>query len=213
MAYYDYPYIEPDPWYGNYGSNGAYYMREMPMPPRPPMPCPKPPHIPEPKPPMPPPSRCPQPKEDYYTYPENLDEALNLIEKSVMDENRDEKFYECILKMAPADDKPIIEGIMEDERKHSQLFRTIYCELTGHVLPEAPKVEVKCPKVYCEAINEAFHGELEAVRKYSKVLYAMQNRRHINMLVEIITDEQRHADLWNHLYSKNECADKCRPKK
>lgn len=212
MTYYDYPNIEPDPWYGNYGDNGAYYLREMPMPPRPPMPCPPPP-MPEPKPPMPPPSRCPQPKEDYYTYPENLDEALNLIENAVMDENRDEKFYECILKLAPADDKPIIEGIMEDERKHSQLFRTIYCELTGHVLPEAPKEEVKCPKVYCEAIYEAFKGELEGVRRYRKVLYAMQNRRHINMLVEIITDEQKHADLWNHLYSKNECAEKCRPKK
>ena len=33
----------------------------------------------------------------------------------------------------------------------------------------------------------------------------MQDRRHINMLTEIITDEIRHANLYNLLYSKNGC--------
>ena len=242
MAYYNYPNVpgNPNPWYGNYGSNGVSYMREpmppmppyppeppmpcppMPCPPMPPMPCPephpippmpcpKPPPCPEPEP-MPP-TPCPQPEVDYYTYPINLEEALHLIEEAVMDERHDEMFYECILKMAPAEDRPIIESIRADERKHNQLFRTIYCELTGHVLPDAPKVEFKPPKTYCEGLQEAFFGELAAVEKYRRILYAMQSRRHINMLVEIITDEQKHADKWNYLYTKNECWDKCRPKK
>lgn len=34
---------------------------------------------------------------------------------------------------------------------------------------------------------------------------AMQDRRHINMLAEIITDELRHGNLYNFLYSKNKC--------
>lgn len=193
MAYYQYPYIprNQNSWY----NNGASYMREMPMPP---MPGPQPPPV------------CPQPEVDYYTYPKNLDAALNLIEEAVMGEHEDQKFYECLINMAPAEDKPIIESIRMDEAKHNQLFRTIYCEMTGQVLPAAPEVEVECPKDYCEGIREAIFGELAAVERYRRILYAMQNRRHINMVVETITDEQKHAAKMNYLYSKN-CACKCPP--
>ncbi|HBD01414.1 MAG TPA: rubrerythrin, partial [Lachnoclostridium sp.] len=37
------------------------------------------------------------------------------------------------------------------------------------------------------------------------ILYAMQSRVHINMMIEIITDEIRHGILYNYLYAKNGC--------
>jgi len=72
MAYYDYlniPNASAVPGM-NYWNGYDYYniAGEMPQPPMPPHP-------------EPPPVVCPQPKEDYYTYPANLDEALKLIEK------------------------------------------------------------------------------------------------------------------------------------
>jgi rubrerythrin len=209
MDYYNYPYI-PDiasngcmEYWNGYNSNPYPYdvMREMPRPPMPP----------------PPPVKCPQPDRDYYTYPANLDEALRMIEESVMGETGDVKFYEALIKvcekMCDKEDKMIIEGIIKDEHKHAQLFRTIYCEITGQVLPEAPMDKAKAPKSCCEGLQEAIFDELHAVERYRRILYAMQNRRHINMLVEIITDEQKHAQKLNYLYSKHDCGEKCRPKK
>ena len=181
-------------------------MREMPMP----MP-------PKPEPPPMPPVKCPQPDRDYYTYPANLDEALRMIEEAVMGETGDVKFYEALIKicekMCDKEDRGIFEGIIADEHKHAQLFRTIYCEITGHVLPEAPEDKAKIPKTCCEGLKEAIFDELNAVERYRRILYAMQNRRHINMLVEIITDEQKHAQKLNYLYCKHCCGEKYPPKK
>jgi hypothetical protein len=43
------------------------------------------------------------------------------------------------------------------------------------------------------------------VRKYRRILYALQDRVHINILTGIITDEIRHGILYSYLYSKNGC--------
>jgi len=212
MDYYNYPYIHDIPPYGcmeNWNGYNSYpypydMMGEMPMPPHP-----HPPTMPHP--PYPSPIQCPQPARDYYTYPANLNDALRMIEEAVMGETHDVKFYENLMKlcekMCGKDDMKIFEGIIEDERKHAQLFRTIYCELTGHVLPEASSDKVKMPKTCCEGLQEAIFDELQAVEKYRRILYAMQDRRHINMLVEIITDEQKHAQKLNYLYSKYHCGE------
>jgi len=49
-------------------------------------------------------------------------------------------------------------------------------------------------------------GEQGAVEKYRKILFAMKERKHINMMTEIITDELRHLGLYNYLYAKNQCS-------
>lgn len=41
--------------------------------------------------------------------------------------------------------------------------------------------------------------------RYRNILYAMEFREHINMMIEIITDELRHGILYNYLYTKNGC--------
>ena len=97
----------------------------MPFPPPHPFPPPKP-YPPAPK---PPPVECPKPDMDYYTYPANLEKALNLIEESVMGEAKDKKFYEGLIKLCEKElcskeAKKIIESIILDEKKHGQLLRT-----------------------------------------------------------------------------------------
>jgi rubrerythrin len=218
MAYYDsYSYTPGYPYRPGCRNYPVSYMGEPPIiSPEPPYPYPphhKPyPPKPEPYPPVPLPTPvCPEVANDYYTYPQNLVPALELIEKAVADERHDELFYDYMIKLAPTkEDKDIIAGIRDDERKHSNLFRHIYCELTGQTLPASEDGEFRKPKTYCEGIQEAFMGELAAVEMYRRILYAMQNRRHINMLVEIITDEQKHAAKWDHLYAMNECFEECR---
>jgi rubrerythrin len=104
-----------------------------------------------------------------------------------------------------AEDKEIISGIRDDEISHFILFRQVYYQLTGQVLPPPQNVTFEKPANYCEGVKRALRGEQNAVRKYRRILYALQDRVQINILTGIITDEIRHGILYNYLYSKNGC--------
>ncbi len=136
-----------------------------------------------------------------------LPEALNLIKQAVLGEAEDRKFYDFLISEAPSmEDKKIITGIRDNEIKHFGLFRRIYNELTGKTLPGSEEVSFEKPASYCAGLLQALLGEQNAVIKYRQILFAMLDRRHINMLTEIITDELRHFGLYNYLYSKNNCS-------
>lgn len=144
--------------------------------------------------------------QDPYSYPQNLPEALQLIRGAVTGEREDELFYDYLIKEAPSEeDKDVIRSIRDDERKHFKMFRQIYLELTGQMLPPTQDTGFEKPKSYCEGLQKALFGELGAVERYRKILFALQDRRHINMLTEIITDEIKHSAKYNFLFSRNKC--------
>lgn len=144
---------------------------------------------------------------DPYTYPENFPEAIKLIENAVAGEREDELFYDYLISAAPTQEaKNIITSIRDDERKHNKMFRKIYTELTGRTLPPTQDVVFEKPLSYCDGIKKALQGELGAVQRYRRILFALQNRVHINMLTEIITDELRHANLYNLLFTLGRCS-------
>ncbi len=138
----------------------------------------------------------------------NLPGALQLIEKALEGETEDRLFYQYLISQAPSQqDRDIIGGIRDDEMKHYLLFRQIYQELTGKAMPPAPEMPFEKPASYCAGLKDALMGEQKAVTRYRRILYAMKDRRHINMLTEIITDELRHFGLYNYLYTKNRCTE------
>lgn len=140
---------------------------------------------------------------DPYTYPQNLPEALRLIRNAVAGEREDELFYDYLIKVAPGnEEKEIIRSIRDDEMKHNRMFRQIYFELTGQILPPPEEVQFEKPASYMAGIQKALFGELGAVERYRKILFAMQLRKHINMVTEILTDEIKHASKYNFLYTK-----------
>jgi rubrerythrin len=145
-------------------------------------------------------------KTNVFVYPNNLDNALELIQKAVAGENEDKIFYTYLIENAPDDeDKQIITGIRNNEMDHYNMFRQIYYDITGAALPKESEESFETPDSYCAGIRKALLGEQSAVERYRQILYAMQPRVHINMLTEIITDEIRHGILYNYIYSKNNC--------
>jgi rubrerythrin len=141
-----------------------------------------------------------------YVYPGNLPEALQLISGAVAGEREDRLFYDYLISVAPSEeDKIIIRGIRDNEIRHFSLFRLIYYQLTGQMLPPPKETPFVKPASYCAGLAKAIIGEENAVVRYRKILFAMQSRVHINMLTEIITDEIRHGTLYTYLYSKNGC--------
>lgn len=144
-----------------------------------------------------------------YNYPQNLNLALGLMQEALFGENEDKLFYTQLLSAAPTqEDRDIISGIRNDEMKHFELFRKLYYEHTGQILPPPAPYENGTQMTYCEGLKKALLGEVAAVEKYRKILFAMQDRRHSNILTEILTDEIRHADLYGLLFNINACYEK-----
>lgn len=130
-----------------------------------------------------------------------LNEALELIKKSVGDEKNDEMFYTEILEQAPTEkDKHILRAIRDDERKHNQILRNVYYRITGQMLPENRDSERNTSKEkYVENLEKALMGELGAVTKYRKIMGAMPDDETYTLLMSIMTDELRHASKYNFL--------------
>jgi len=143
---------------------------------------------------------------DIFTFPQNLPNALVLIQQALAGETEDRLFYSWLIENAPSDeDKQIISGIRDNEIGHYALFKQLYSEITGVMPQQVQGEQFVIPENYCAGLSRALLGEQNAVVRYRNILYAMEFREHINMMIEIITDELRHGILYNYLYTKNGC--------
>jgi hypothetical protein len=96
---------------------------------------------------------------DEYTYPQNVPGALRLIQEAVAGETEDRMFYQYLIEDATSEeDKEIIMGIRDDEIRHFSLFRQVYYQLTGQMLPPPQEVTFEKPASYCEGLKRALRG-------------------------------------------------------
>ena len=138
-------------------------------------------------------------------YSPELRQALELIKEAVQDERNDELFYDYLISVAPTqEEKDIIRSIRDDERKHNQMFRKIYKDITGTEITAATGETFQKPSSYLEGIKRALFGELKAVEKYRKIREGLpQSSMYRDMLFEIITDELKHGSKYNYIYTIN----------
>ena len=55
---------------------------------------------------------------------------------------------------------------------------------------------------YTQDIESALFGELDAVKKYRKIMGAMPSSKMQTLVMSILTDELRHANKYNYLIHK-----------
>lgn len=130
-----------------------------------------------------------------------LNQAIELIRQSVGDEKEDEIFYSNLIEQAPTEkEKNIIRTIRDDERKHNQILRELYYQFTGHILPlDNSSPELNNQMAYKANLEKALFGELEAVKRYRRILAQMPSGDSYTLLMSIMTDEIRHANKYNFL--------------
>lgn len=132
-----------------------------------------------------------------------LNEALEIIKDSVDSEAEDASFYSLMINQAMQDeDKEIITSIVNDEKKHNMILRQIYFSLTGTNLPMSKETMTNNQNTYIANLRKSLFGELEAAKKYRKVLSAMTDKENYNKLMEIMIDELTHAHKYNYLITK-----------
>lgn len=135
----------------------------------------------------------------------SLSEALDLIRKSIGDEKQDELFYNALIEKAPDDNaKKIITDIRDDEKNHNEILRFIYSNITGEVFNDINNNENKISEetTYAQDLENALFGELDAVKKYRKIMGAMPSNKMQTLVMSILTDELRHANKYNYLIHK-----------
>lgn len=134
-----------------------------------------------------------------------LSKAIAGIKESVADERHDELFYDFLISKAPTEEqKEIITGIRDDERIHNKIFRKVFTELSGVVMPanvENPAdMSMDFPSMgYLDNLKKALHGEHSAIKKYRELAAYMPSKNLYDMVMYALTDEIRHADLYNYL--------------
>lgn len=130
-----------------------------------------------------------------------LNQAIELIKKSVENEKEDEIFYNILLQQASSlEAKEIIKSIRDDEKKHNQILRKLYYEFTGQVLPIDTFLNENINRnSFNKNLKKAMFGELNAVKKYRKILGTMPSGNSYTLLMAIMLDELRHANLYNFL--------------
>lgn len=138
----------------------------------------------------------------------NLNQLITGVKNSVGNEKDDEIMYSAMAKMAPNDEqREIINGIKENEMVHNKIFRKIFTELTGVVLPEntmdTTMATNNMNKTYPEMLKEAFNGELKAIERYRELLAYAPNMEIYSMIMYVMTDEIRHALKYNYLMMMN----------
>lgn len=136
-----------------------------------------------------------------------LSKAIENVKSYIIDENEDEAFYDKLIQLAPNDDqKKIIADIRDDEKIHANIFRKIFTELTGVILPVTPNKMDKDSHSnlsYMDGLKTALFGELDAIKKYREIMTYMPNKTLYNMVMYVMTDEIRHADKYNYLITLN----------
>lgn len=133
-----------------------------------------------------------------------LNEALEMIRNSVLNELEDELFYSALINQAiDQEDKEIIMSIRDNEIKHNKILRDVYYSLTGTSLPQPRQTNEMGAQTYIQNLKKALMGEIEAADKYRKILVAMPDKQNMFHILEILVDELRHADKYNYLLTKN----------
>jgi rubrerythrin len=126
---------------------------------------------------------------------------LDLLKEAMLDERKDHRKYKKMMEMT--DNREIMEQIhyaYEDEAKHYDLFQEIYEELTGNDI-KIQQPEQEHQNRLIDAVKSSINGELEAVELYREIRMMLREKKHRDVLYEIITDEQEHATRFVYLYA------------
>ena len=146
------------------------------------------------------------------TYPSTAQfkEAINLINSSIENEQADAVFYMWLIQNIPTDLEEsqrvdiaqTIQGIANDEKLHNEILKSMYRQLTGtEAQVQAQGEPFEVPNSFEEGVVKALKGEVEAVRKYRKIMAGMPDNSYRDQVFSILTDELRHGILYNYIYT------------
>ena len=132
---------------------------------------------------------------------------LEMLIQAAAGEAAAANFYKDLsFKINNEADRKIVYDTSLDEVKHRRMFEELYHSLSGTHMPPYEAVEPgaadhahsSLPDIFADRIKD----ELADVEFYRQIMFALHTMEFRDILFEIITDEMRHAQLFNYLYAK-----------
>lgn len=128
----------------------------------------------------------------------------DMLVDAINDEAGDYKKYTDLSQsISDAEDSETVKSMSYDEFKHKRIFEEIYHALTGNDAPEANTESWTPGEILIAELTDSLFAELEAVEMYRELMSAFESTMIRDMIFEVITDEQAHADIINYLLAKN----------
>ncbi len=137
----------------------------------------------------------------------SLNAAIEQIRNLIEGKRDEQEYFERLLLVTPEDEKEIVMLIKEDEKKHDEILRFIYSNLTGETIPmnmdNNPNMNSSNEELdYKKEIEQNFMDKVNAISKYRKIMGSMPNSKMHTLFMSILTDEIRHSALYNYLIHK-----------
>ncbi len=121
---------------------------------------------------------------------------LNALREAVIDEDTAAVYYtQLAARVEDPEQKRYIEGIAADERSHAQMWRTLYYQLTGQLIPPT-NVSVTLPATNEEAFADSVKNEVQDSLGYRDLLLSTNNQYIRDLFYKAATDEASHAQLF-----------------
>ncbi len=117
-----------------------------------------------------------------------------MLRQSITGEDTAAVYYRMLASMVnDPEARGKILGFADDELTHAQMFRNLYYQITGQMIPPAGPINVEVPSNLEDAFIEALNDELSDYRKY-RDMYLMTNNPCIrDTMFKPMTDELYHA--------------------
>ena len=134
----------------------------------------------------------------------NFKMTKELITESICEERKASHMYDKLAKQAQrSHERKHLLSILDDEKKHEQLLFDIY-RMLFHSAPNVCDFEPEIIEDYFQVLQKALIDETMAIAPFRIILRGLPNMRvYQDMMYEIITDEQKHADKLNFIIMKN----------
>ncbi len=127
--------------------------------------------------------------------------VLQMILSAIEQENYDMMYYNQLLNYTTdEEEKEVLRRIYLDDIKHFNLLKELYKCLTDEPI-SFDYDEIEIGDNITKEFKNSFEQKLENVELYRNILKSFLDTCIRDMLFEIITDEQMHAQKLNNLYN------------
>lgn len=135
----------------------------------------------------------------------SLNVAIDKIRDLIKKNQNLEEYFENLILVTPEEQKEIIISMRDDEKKHDEILRFIYSNLTGDTITmeQIKQNEENEELNYKNELEQNFMDKVDLIAKHRKIMAAMPNTKMHNLIMAILTDEIRHASLYNYLIHKS----------
>lgn len=134
----------------------------------------------------------------------SLEEIIDYVYDSIVQEAITVEFYSCLLKEAPDElHKCFIHKAHQDELLHLYAFTKLFCHLTGN-MPQYTITPIKY-RSYREALLIAYKDELEVGQFYRDMQLYTSDLLIKDTFYYAMVDELEHATMFSTLYLTCRC--------